>query len=85
MAHHAPVVSETHYHDADRGVSEDSSPLTMVVLLFAVLFILGLAFFAFRSASFGTFGAADRGTNIDVSIPAPDVNVPAPGAGANAQ
>jgi hypothetical protein len=55
--------------------SSDSSALTVVVALIAVLFILGLGLFALRTSgyNFGGLGAGPSTTRHDINV---DVNTP---------
>jgi hypothetical protein len=60
---------ENHYHN-DATPANDSSAMTVIVALIAILFIIGLGLFALRSSgySFGNAGAGTSPTRVNVDL-----------------
>lgn len=69
-----PMAVEHHYH-SDTTPTTDSSAMTVIVAIVAILFIIGLGIFALRSAGYGTGttvlpgAGTDNGINVDVDMP----------------
>jgi hypothetical protein len=61
---------ENHYHHTDTtGPASESSALTVIVAIVAILFIIGLGIFALRSAGYGVPAAGvNRDTDINVDL-----------------
>jgi|GEM_PF-2611578 len=72
-----PVIQERHYHSADR---EDTTVMSTVLALLAVLLIVGFALYMFRVNPFGAGTTVPAGTTnqYDVNVTTPSVTTPAP-------
>lgn len=77
------AVEHYHHHDATGPAPADSSAMTVIVALIAVLFIVGLGIFALRTSGYNFGGmapATDNGINVDVNTP----SMPTPTGGEGA-
>jgi hypothetical protein len=73
-----PIVEERHYHRADH--TEDTSVMSTVLALLAVLLIVGFALYVFRVYPFNAGVANPAGTNnqYDINVTTPDLTPDAP-------